>query len=222
MLSLNSQYQTLYVYAEERNRRSDFTYRYFGKRAFDICLSFLVTVCILIWMIPLVGLLIKLGSPGPILFIQKRTGYRGTSFNCLKFRTMTHNPAASFKQAKRNDERITPIGRFLRKTNLDEMPQFLNVLIGDMSIVGPRPHAIQHSAQFWNTMPEYRKRYRVKPGITGLAQINGYRGEIDHVMKMRHRVRYDRFYNRKKSILFDLWICWLTVKAMVGENKNAW
>ncbi|KAA9353461.1 sugar transferase [Larkinella humicola] len=222
MLSLNSQYQTLYVYAEERNRRSDFTYRYFGKRAFDVCLSFLVTVCILIWMIPLIGLLIKLGSPGPILFIQKRTGYRGASFNCLKFRTMTHNPADSFKQAKRNDERITPIGRFLRKTNLDEMPQFINVLIGDMSIVGPRPHAIQHSAQFWNTMPEYRKRYRVKPGITGLAQINGYRGEIDHVMKMRHRVRYDRFYNRKKSILFDLWICWLTVKAMVGENKNAW
>ncbi|RRB04257.1 sugar transferase [Larkinella rosea] len=222
MLSLNSQYQTLYVYTEDRNRRSDFTYKYFGKRAFDICISFLVVVCILIWLIPLIGLLIKLGSKGPVLFIQKRTGYRGSSFNCLKFRTMTHNPNASFKQAKKNDERVTAIGRFLRKTNLDEMPQFLNVLIGDMSVVGPRPHAVQHSAQFWNTMPEYRKRYRVKPGITGLAQINGYRGEIDHLMKMRHRVKYDRFYNKKKSILFDLWICWLTIKSMVGENENAW
>jgi putative colanic acid biosynthesis UDP-glucose lipid carrier transferase len=196
MLSLNSQYQKLYVYAEERNRRSDFTYRYVGKRAFDICLSFLVTFLILVWMIPLIGILIRLGSRGPVLFIQKRTGYRGSSFNCIKFRTMTHNP--------------------------EEMPQFLNVLVGDMSIVGPRPHAVQHSAQFWNTMPEYRKRYRVKPGITGLAQINGYRGEIDHLMKMRHRVKYDRFYNRKKSIHFDLWICWLTIKLMVGENENAW
>ncbi|GAB3264688.1 hypothetical protein GCM10027347_31910 [Larkinella harenae] len=135
---------------------------------------------------------------------------------------MTHNPDAPFKQASRNDKRVTPVGRFLRKTNLDEMPQFLNVLIGDMSIVGPRPHAIQHSAKYWNTMPEYRKRYRVKPGITGLAQVSGYRGEIDHIMQMRHRVKYDRFYCRKKSVQFDMWICWMTIKAMLGGNENVW
>ncbi|MFC5412545.1 sugar transferase [Larkinella bovis] len=222
MLSLNSQYQTLYVYAEENKLRNYSTKRYLGKRVFDICISLLVIFCILVWLIPLIGLLIRLGSSGPVLFIQKRTGYRGNPFNCLKFRTMTHNPKAAFKQATKDDERVTAIGRFLRKTNLDEMPQFINVLIGDMSIVGPRPHAVQHSAMYWNTMPEYRKRYRVKPGITGLAQINGYRGEIDHLMKMRHRVRYDRFYNRKKSIWFDLWICWMTLKAMVGDNENAW
>lgn len=222
MLSLNSRYQSLYVYAEEHKLRKESSYSYFGKRIFDICLSFLITICILIWLIPLIGILIKLGSKGPVLFIQKRTGYRGNAFNCLKFRTMTHNPQATFKQATKHDDRVTPIGRFLRKTNLDEMPQFLNVLIGDMSIVGPRPHAVQHSAQYWNVMPEYRKRYRVKPGITGLAQVNGYRGEIDHLMQMRHRVKYDRFYNRNKSIRFDLWICWMTLKAMVGENENAW
>lgn len=135
---------------------------------------------------------------------------------------MTHNPEASFKQATKGDNRVTPIGRLLRKTNLDEMPQFLNVLVGDMSIVGPRPHALQHSAQFWNTMPDYRKRYRVKPGITGLAQVRGCRGETEIPIKMQHRVKYDRFYNRKKSPWLDIWICWLTVKAMFKGNINAW
>ncbi|UHG93667.1 sugar transferase [Spirosoma oryzicola] len=173
-------------------------------------------------MIPLVGIIIRLTSAGPVLYIQKRTGYRGIAFNCLKFRTMTHNPAASFKQAIKNDSRVTPIGRFLRRTNLDEMPQFLNVLKGDMSIVGPRPHALQHSAQFWNTMPEYRKRYRVRPGITGLAQVRGCRGETNEDIKMVHRVKYDRFYNRRKSSCLDLWICWLTIKSMVRGNANVW
>jgi putative colanic acid biosynthesis UDP-glucose lipid carrier transferase len=135
---------------------------------------------------------------------------------------MTHNTGAVFKQATKFDHRVTKIGGFLRRTNLDEMPQFLNVLFGDMSIVGPRPHALQHSAQFWNSMPEYRKRYRVKPGITGLAQVRGCRGETDQLIKMQHRVKYDRFYNRKKSAGLDLWICWLTVKAMIQGNVNAW
>ncbi|MCK8493754.1 sugar transferase [Spirosoma sp. RP8] len=193
-----------------------------GKRIFDVCFALLVTIMILSWMIPLVGIVIRLTSIGPVLYIQKRTGYRGIAFNCLKFRTMTHNPVASFKQAIKNDNRVTPIGRFLRKTNLDEMPQFLNVLKGDMSIVGPRPHALQHSAQFWNTMPEYRKRYRVKPGITGLAQVRGCRGETSELIKMVHRVKYDRFYNRRKSPFLDLWICWLTVKSMMKGNKGVW
>ena len=222
MLSLDSHYKTLYVYADARPNHSSYTYQQLGKRIFDICFSILISATILLWLIPLLGILIRIESPGPILYIQKRTGYRGIWFNCLKFRTMTHNPDAGFKQAVKNDNRVTAIGRFLRRTNLDEMPQFLNVLIGDMSIVGPRPHALQHSAQFWNTMPEYRKRYRVKPGITGLAQVRGSRGETDQLIKMQHRVKYDRFYNRKKSPALDLWICWLTIRSMVSNNTNAW
>lgn len=222
MLSLDSHYKPLYVYAELGSKRSEFTYQHTGKRIFDLCFSLLVTLTILSWMIPLMGIIIRLTSKGPILYVQKRTGYRGIAFDCLKFRTMTHNPAASFAQAIKNDNRVTPVGRFLRRTNLDEMPQFLNVLKGDMSIVGPRPHALPHSAQYWNTMPDYRKRYRVKPGITGLAQVRGCRGETDALIKMQHRVKYDRFYNRKKSPLLDVWICWLTVKSMVKGNVNAW
>lgn len=222
MLSLDSNYKTLYVYADSQTRRNELTYHQLGKRAFDVCFGVLISIFVLSWLIPIIGLLIRIESPGPILFIQKRTGYRGRSFRCLKFRTMTHNPNASFQQATKNDNRVTSLGRFLRRTNLDEMPQFINVLIGDMSIVGPRPHALQHSAQFWNTMPEYRKRYRVKPGITGLAQVRGCRGETDQLIKMQHRVKYDRFYNRKKSPCLDAWICWLTVKSMFEGNMNAW
>ncbi|WP_460670875.1 sugar transferase [Larkinella ripae] len=220
MLSLDTNLQTLYV-DNDRVRRRDIAYKNFGKRIFDICFSVLVLMLVLSWMIPLIGLLILFGSRGPVLFIQKRTGYLGKEFNCLKFRTMVYNPTEDFKQVTKNDARVTAIGRFLRKTNLDEMPQFLNVLIGDMSIVGPRPHALSHSAQYWNTMPDYRKRYRIKPGITGLAQVNGCRGETDKLVKMRHRVRYDRFYNRKKSLQLDVWICWLTIASMVkGKTQG--
>ncbi|GAB3320266.1 hypothetical protein GCM10027299_13530 [Larkinella ripae] len=133
---------------------------------------------------------------------------------------MTYVANDSFKQVTKNDSRVTPIGRFLRKTNLDEMPQFINVLWGDMSIVGPRPHALAHSAQYWNTMPDYRKRYRVRPGITGLAQVKGCRGETGQLMKMRHRVKYDRFYNRKKSLQLDLWICWMTFMSMLNGKTQ--
>ncbi|GAB3964271.1 hypothetical protein GCM10028806_01610 [Spirosoma terrae] len=222
MLSLESHYKPLYVYKETQTRHNELNYQLIGKRIFDIFFALTVTILVLSWLIPIIGILIRLGSVGPVLYIQKRTGYRGKPFNCLKFRTMTHNPQAVFAQATKFDNRVTPIGRFLRKTNLDEMPQFLNVLIGDMSIVGPRPHALQHSAQFWNTMPEYRKRYRVKPGVTGLAQVRGCRGETDQLIKMQHRVKYDRFYNRKKNPFLDLWICWLTIKSMIKGNVNAW
>ncbi|MGV3558403.1 MAG: sugar transferase [Larkinella arboricola] len=188
---------------------------------FDIVFSLLVTVLILSWLIPVIGLLIRIGSPGPILYIQKRTGYKGNWFYCIKFRTMTYNPEATFKQATKGDSRVTPIGRILRKTNLDEMPQFLNVLIGDMSIVGPRPHAVQHDLIFWNNMPNYRKRYRVKPGITGLAQVRGLRGETSQDMQMRHRINLDRFYIRKRSVWLDIKICWWTVASMMKGNENA-
>lgn len=220
MLSLDSHYKTLYVDSEPRARRLDLTYQQIGKRIFDVCFSLLVTVLVLSWMIPLVGLLIRLDSRGPILFRQMRTGYRGNWFNCLKFRTMTFDPTADFRQATKNDLRITKIGRFLRKTNLDEMPQFLNVLIGDMSVVGPRPHPIQLDAQYWHKLPKYHSRYRSKPGITGLAQVHGCRGETETYIKMVHRVRYDRFYNRKQSFLLDLKICWYTLgKMCIGDEK---
>jgi putative colanic acid biosynthesis UDP-glucose lipid carrier transferase len=134
---------------------------------------------------------------------------------------MTHEPNAAFKQATKNDKRITSIGRFLRKTNLDEMPQFLNVLVGEMSIVGPRPHAVQHDMLFWNSMPDYRKRYRIKPGITGLAQVRGCRGETDNTLKMSHRVKLDRFYQKKQTLGLDLKICVWTIKSMIKGDDRA-
>lgn len=220
MLSLDTHYKPLYVYSEPGTRRR-VTYQNLGKRGFDLCFSVLVILFILSWMIPLVGMLIKLGSRGPVFFIQKRTGFQGNWFNCLKFRTMTHDPNARFRQAQRRDHRITRVGGFLRRTNLDEMPQFMNVLLGQMSVIGPRPHAVQHDALFWKVLPRYGSRYRTKPGITGLAQVRGCRGETDKLIKMAHRVRLDRFYNRKKSFWLDIKICWWTVRAMIKGDVNA-
>ena len=192
-----------------------------GKRLFDLVFAGLVTICVLSWMIPLFGLVIWLSSPGPAIFVQLRTGRHGRQFRCFKFRTMDYERGADFKQATKNDLRITPIGRLLRKTNLDEMPQFLNVLLGEMSIVGPRPHPIQLDALHWRTMPHYSERYHVKPGITGLAQVRGCRGETDTLHKMQHRVRYDRWYIRKQSPALDLQICWWTVTKMLGGDDKA-
>lgn len=220
MLSLDTHYKPLYVYTEPNTRRR-VDYQIIGKRGFDICFSLLVVLFILSWLIPILGILIKLDSPGPILYVQKRTGYKGTWFDCLKFRTMAHNPRAKFKQAQKKDNRITQFGRLLRKSNIDEMPQFINVLLGQMSVIGPRPHAVQHDAQFWQILPKYGSRYRTKPGITGLAQVRGCRGETDQLIKMIHRVRLDRFYNRKKSFGLDVKICWWTIKAMVKGDINA-
>ena len=192
------------------------------KRVFDVVVASIVTVSILIWLIPLLGLLIKLSSSGPVLFIQLRTGRHGRVFPCLKFRTMAHNTNAEFKQATRDDNRVTRIGRILRRTNLDEMPQFLNVLAGQMSIVGPRPHAIQHDAQYWHSLPGYKERYIVKPGITGLAQVRGARGETRETYKMKVRVQYDSLYIRRQSTRLDAKICLWTIKAALNGNKNAW
>ncbi|MBD2701423.1 sugar transferase [Spirosoma sp. BT702] len=194
----------------------------FAKRAFDVLVAGLVTIFILIWLIPLLSLLIKLGSKGPALFVQLRTGRNGRVFPCLKFRTMTYESSATFIQATHNDRRVTRLGRFLRKSSLDEMPQFLNVLAGHMSVVGPRPHPLQLDAQHWDTLPGYRERYTVRPGITGLAQARGARGETDELYKMQIRVRYDHLYIRRQSTRLDATICWWTVKAAVNGNKNAW
>ncbi|MGF7214968.1 putative colanic acid biosynthesis UDP-glucose lipid carrier transferase [Spirosoma lacussanchae] len=193
-----------------------------SKRLLDLVVSGLVVLLVLSWLIPILGLAIRLTSPGPMLFIQVRTGRNGRLFRCLKFRTMTYDPNAQFRQATKNDHRVTRIGAFLRKTNIDELPQVLNVLWGDMSLVGPRPHAIQHDAQFWNAIPGYGYRYAIKPGITGLAQVRGCRGETSHISQMAHRVRLDKFYIQKQSVLLDIKICWWTVKSMLRGNTGAW
>jgi putative colanic acid biosynthesis UDP-glucose lipid carrier transferase len=192
------------------------------KRLFDVIFSLLLCLFLLSWLIPMLGLAIRINSPGPILFVQLRTGRNGRQFRCFKLRTMVSRQESVFRQATKDDPRITKLGQILRKTNLDELPQFLNVLLGDMSIVGPRPHPIPLDAQHWYTMPNYPERYNVKPGITGLAQVRGCRGETDTLQKMEHRLRLDRWYIAKRSLALDLNICWWTVIKMVMGDSKAW
>lgn len=191
-----------------------------GKRCFDIAMSSFIIITVLSWMIPLIGIFIKISSKGPIFFIQWRTGRYGKKFKCIKFRTMVHDKAATFRQATGDDPRITNIGRFLRKTNLDEMPQFLNVLLGDMSIVGPRPHAIEHDAQYWTIVPDFKTRYLVKPGITGISQTRGLRGEAG-LKDMELRLKLDQWYIKKQSPILDVKICWWTVEKMIKGDEKA-
>ncbi|WP_128548348.1 sugar transferase [Larkinella soli] len=193
-----------------------------AKRAFDIIISLTVAILVLSWLLPLLGLLIRLESKGPIIFVQLRSGRRGRPFPCLKFRTMRYQKDASFKQATQYDPRVTRVGRILRKTNLDEVPQILNVLIGHMSIVGPRPHPIPLDVQYLPLIPEYRQRFAVKPGITGLAQAKGLRGQTSELHQMRHRIRYDVWYTRYWSLPLDFKICWWTFVRMIRGDKKAW
>ncbi|MBC7569854.1 MAG: sugar transferase [Spirosoma sp.] len=192
-----------------------------GKRLLDLLIATLAMLLVMVWLVPLLSIVIRLTSPGPALFVQLRTGRNGRLFRCLKFRTMSYEPNAQFKQATKNDCRVTRIGAVLRKTNLDELPQILNVLRGDMSVVGPRPHPIALDAQHWHTLPHYPSRYTVKPGITGLAQVRGHRGETAQLIDMAHRVRLDRLYIQKQSVWLDLKICWWTATSMIKGDKKA-
>lgn len=195
----------------------------FWKRLFDLSVASLVTLFVLTWLIPLIGFLIKISSRGPIFFSQPRTGLYGHTFNCLKFRTMVcASEGETFRQTDINDPRVTRVGYWLRRTNLDEMPQFFNVLLGQMSVVGPRPHAIPHDAQFWFVLPDYSKRYLVMPGITGLAQVRGSRGIANDLKKMEHRLKYDLLYIKNQSLKYDVLICWWTLKSMLLGKTNAW
>jgi len=191
------------------------------KRMFDILFSAFVMVFILSWLIPLLALLVKLESRGPVFFVQNRTGRNNNNFRCLKFRSMYVNNDANSKQASRNDRRFTRIGRILRKTNLDEMPQFLNVFFGDMSIVGPRPHMLKHTEEYSAIIQKYMIRHFLKPGITGWAQVNGYRGEITDEVHLRKRIEHDIWYMENWSILLDLRIIFLTVFNTIRGDKNA-
>lgn len=191
------------------------------KRGFDVVVSGLFLVLVGSWLFALLALLVRLSSPGPVFFLQLRHGRGGRTFWCYKFRTMRLNDEADVRQATRYDNRITPVGRILRRLNLDELPQLLNVLQGDMSIVGPRPHPVKLNEKFEPLIDKFALRHSVKPGLTGLAQATGHRGETPTVRHMRHRVTMDRFYVANWSIWLDLKIIFLTVANMVRGEENA-
>ena len=181
------------------------------KRMFDIVFSSLVILFLLSWLFPLIAIIIKLDSKGPIFFRQLRTGIDNEIFSCVKFRTMQVNEDADTKQAQANDSRISRVGAFLRKYNIDELPQFFNVLFGEMSVVGPRPHMLKHTDQYSALISHYKVRHYVKPGVTGWAQVNGYRGLTDELWKMERRVDYDMDYLKNWNFYWDLKIIYLTV-----------
>ena len=195
-------------------------YNSFIKRFFDIVFSFLVIVFILSWVTPIIAFLIKIESKGPIFFKQTRNGIKYKEFTCLKFRSMFENKTADTQQATKNDVRVTRIGRFLRKTSIDELPQFFNVLMGDMSVVGPRPHMIKENQKYAKSIKKFMVRHFVKPGITGMAQVKGYRGEIETETDIINRVKYDIYYLENWTILLDLNIILLTsVNFLTGQKK---
>ncbi len=192
----------------------------FVKRSFDIAFSLVVIFGVLIWLGPLLAILIWLESPGPLFFVQKRTGLDNREFYCYKFRSMAMNKDADKLQAGKNDMRVTRIGRFIRKTSIDELPQFYNVLFGNMSVVGPRPHMLKHTDEYASKVDKYMVRHFIKPGITGLAQVRGYRGEVEQDSDIHGRIKFDIFYIENWSFLLDVKIIVQTVLNMFqGEEK---
>ncbi len=192
------------------------------KRLFDIGFSLFVIIFVLSWLFPIIALLIKLESKGPVLFRQKRSGRSNEPFHCLKFRSMTVNANADKQQATKNDKRVTKVGAFLRKTSLDELPQFFNVLIGNMSVIGPRPHMLSHTEQYSALIDKFMVRHFLKPGITGWAQVNGHRGETRTIEDMAKRVEADVWYLEHWSFLLDMKIIFLTVYNILKGEKNAY
>ena len=181
------------------------------KRVADVLFSSAVILLILSWLLPILALLIVIDSRGPVFFVQKRTGVSNKTFNCLKLRTMKQNKASEEKQAENEDLRITKIGKFLRKYNLDELPQFICVLFGQMSVVGPRPHMLLHTDLYSKEILHYKSRHFIKPGITGWAQVNGFRGETEQLWKMEKRVEYDMDYIENWSLIKDIKIVFATL-----------
>jgi len=190
------------------------------KHLFDICFSLLVIIFLFSWLFPILILLIKVNSRGPVFFVQKRSGRNNDSFYCFKFRTMYVNDSADKLQASQNDTRITKVGAFLRRTSLDELPQFFNVLLGNMSVVGPRPHMLSHTEQYSELIDNFLVRHYAKPGITGWAQVNGYRGETKKLFDMERRVEHDIWYIENWSFLLDVKIILKTVLNVFQGEKN--
>lgn len=206
---------------EEVNRR-------FIKRSFDILFSFLVTLVILTWLFPIIAILIKISSRGPVLFLQDRVGAKDEKFKCYKFRTMKVEESSkdySFKPVVADDKRVTKLGKILRRTNIDELPQFINVLKGEMSVVGPRPHAIPYQDMYGQIFEEIKLRHNVKPGITGWAQVNGLRGDVEDDAENRkrtiQRMNFDLWYIENWSMKLDMQIILMTVWQMIkGDTKG--
>lgn len=194
----------------------------FMKRMFDFVFSSLVIVFVLSWLMPIIALIIKMDSKGPVFFRQLRSGRSNEPFFCLKFRSMTVNEDADSKQAQKNDMRITKVGAFLRKTSLDELPQFFNVFVGNMSVVGPRPHMLKHTEEYSQLIDKFMVRHFLKPGITGWAQVSGLRGETKTTNEMAQRVEADVYYLEHWSLIFDLKIIFLTVWNVVKGEENAY
>jgi putative colanic acid biosynthesis UDP-glucose lipid carrier transferase len=192
------------------------------KRIFDIVFSSIFLVTLFPFIYAVLGAIIKLSSRGPVFFVQERTGKLGETFRCYKFRSMLVNNEAHTKQATSDDIRITRIGRFMRKSNLDELPQFINVFKGEMSVVGPRPHMLLHTEEYSKLINNYMSRHLIKPGITGWAQVNGCRGELRTVEDMANRVEKDIWYSEHWNFLLDIYIILRTIVCMIRGEENAY
>ncbi|QVY66619.1 undecaprenyl-phosphate glucose phosphotransferase [Polaribacter sp. Q13] len=190
------------------------------KRACDFVFSLLVLIGIGVWLYPLLAIIIKLNSKGPVLFSQMRSGKDDKPFKCYKFRSMTVNTESDSLQATKNDSRVTSIGRILRKTSLDELPQFYNVLIGNMSVVGPRPHMLVHTESYRKSVQKFMVRHFVKPGITGWAQVTGFRGETKTVQDMKNRAQADIWYIENWNLILDVKILFLTIWQVVFKKDS--
>jgi lipopolysaccharide/colanic/teichoic acid biosynthesis glycosyltransferase len=192
------------------------------KRLFDIVFSLFIIVTFLSWFSGILFILSLFNGREGVFFKQKRTGTDGEIFTCLKYRTMHSNPDADKVQAIKNDKRVMPVGRLLRKTGLDELPQFINVLLGQMSVVGPRPHMLRHTEQYKKMVRKYMMRHTVKPGITGLAQVRGFRGEIRKISELKQRVQLDVSYIENWSFMLDVRIVFLTVVNFFRGQEKAY
>ena len=193
----------------------------FIKRIFDIIFSSAFLILIMSWLLPIITIIIKLDSKGPVFFRQLRSGESNKPFWCFKFRTMIVNLESDSKQATKDDPRITKLGHFLRMTSIDELPQFINVFIGNMSVVGPRPHMLRHTEEYSRLIEKFLGRHYVKPGITGLAQCMGYRGETKDLTDMENRVRLDRYYIENWTFWLDIKIIFLTVVSLIRGSDKA-
>ena len=192
------------------------------KRVFDIIFSIIIIIGVLSWLTPILYVIIKTESKGPFIFRQKRNGLNYHEFYCYKFRSMNLNEIADLEQVSKNDTRITNVGKFLRKSSIDELPQFFNVLLGDMSVIGPRPHMVSHTEMYAKRIDKFMVRHFIKPGITGLAQSNGFRGEVENEKDIINRVKYDIFYLENWSLILDLKIIIQTVVNILKGDEKAY
>ena len=214
MISLVSRVYSLPSRAAGARKDTPTVYARVGKRLFDLFITGLLTALVLIWLVPLIALAISLTSPGPVLFSQLRTGRNGRPFRCLKFRTTVYHHRKKYHSTLQQHADITLVGQFLRTSRLEEIPNFFNVLLGDMSLVGPHPHTLQYDAQYW-TVPAYRERQTVRPGMTGLVQTRLDTVATPGMIQMPHAFRYDRWYARQHSLWLDFKICWWAIAGRV-------